>query len=68
MFPLYRPKSEEIIANTRNIEANFLDSKKMEMANVLLTEFAEEHKKYVDRPKICLDRVRATPLAAAVGR
>ena len=44
MFPLYRPKSEEIIANTRNIDANFLDSKKMEMANVLLTEFAEEHK------------------------
>ena len=31
--------------NTRNIEANFLDFRKMEMANVLLTEFAEEHKK-----------------------
>ena len=39
------------MANTRNIEANFLNFKKMDMMNVLLTEFAEEHKKYVHWPK-----------------
>ena len=33
------------MANTRNIEANFLDFQKIEMAKVLLSEFAEEHKK-----------------------
>ena len=50
------------MANTRNIEANFLDFKKMQMVNVLLTEFAEEHKKLCSLAQICLGRVRATPL------
>ena len=47
---LFRPKSEEILANTRNIEASFLNFKKMNMANVLLTEIGEEQKNYLDWP------------------
>ena len=38
---------EEITAITRKIETNFLDSKKINMTNVLLIEIAAELKKII---------------------
>ena len=51
------------MANMRNIETNFHNFKKMDIMNVLLAEFAEEHKKLCSLAQICRCWVRATPLA-----
>ena len=57
---------EESIANTRNVMANFLNFEKMKMASALLTEFAEEHKKYLDCNSRFYTKGLPTPSMCAV--
>ena len=57
---------EESIANTRNVMTNFLNFEKMKMASALLTEFAEEHKKYLDCNSRFYTKGLPTPSMCAV--
>ena len=62
----FRPNLEESIANTRNVGTNFLNFEKMKMASALLTEFAEEHKKYLDCNSRFYTKGLPTPSMCAV--